>query len=234
MTTGSDSPAAADGGDLVWVPGGTFLMGSVDFYPEERPVVPTTVDGVWFDRHPVTNAQFEAFVAATGYVTVAERPLRPEDYPGALPELLVPGGLVFQPTDGPVNLDDYTNWWAYVPGATWRTPRGPDSGIDDLGDHPVVQVAYEDADAYAAWRGADLPTEAEWEHAARGGMEGAAFCWGDEPYPQGRAAGQHLAGPVPLAEPGPGRLRGDVTGGLVPPQPLRARRHGRQRVGVDD
>ncbi len=219
MTTAPDPPPVADG-DLVWVPGGTFLMGSADFYPEERPVLPTTVEGVWFDRHPVTNTDFAAFVDATGYVTVAERPLRAEDYPGALPELLVPGGLVFQPTDGPVNLDDYTNWWAYVPGATWRTPRGPGSGIEDLGDHPVVQVAYEDAETFASWRGAELPSEAEWEHAARGGLEGAAFCWGDEPYPQGRQLANTWQGEFPWQNLALDGWEGTSPVGSFPPNPF--------------
>jgi sulfatase modifying factor 1 len=174
---------------MVSIPGGSFLMGSDRFYPEERPVTEVTVEDFRIDRHAVTNAQFAAFVADTEWVTVAERPLRAEDYPDALPELLSPGGLVFEPTSGPVDLDDFTNWWRYVPGAFWRAPNGPGSDLDGLDDHPVVQVAYEDAEAFAAWRGVRLPTEAEWEVAARGGLVGAAFCWGDDPYPDG----QHLA-----------------------------------------
>ena len=197
MTTGAASRSVPLPDDLVWVPEGTFLMGSEDFYPEERPVLATTVDGFWMDRHPVTNAAFAAFVEATGYVTVAERPLRAEDYPGALPELLVPGGLVFQATSGPVDLRDYSNWWAYVPGASWRAPHGSASDLDGLDEHPVVQVAAEDAEAFAAWRGAALPTEAEWERAARGGLDGAAFCWGDEPYPDGRQLANTWQGEFP-------------------------------------
>jgi sulfatase modifying factor 1 len=197
MTTGATPSSAPVPEDMVWVPAGRFLMGSDAFYPEERPVQEASVEGVWMDRHPVTNAAFAAFVEAIGYVTVAERPLRAEDYPGALPELLVPGGLVFQAPPGPVDLNDYSNWWAYVPGASWRSPLGPGSDLEGLDDHPVVQVAAEDAEAFAAWRGAALPTEAEWEHAARGGLEGAAFCWGDEPYPEGRQLANTWQGEFP-------------------------------------
>jgi sulfatase modifying factor 1 len=193
----STQPAAGGAVDAVPVPGGQLLMGSERFYPEERPVHRVAVEAFRLDRHPVTNAAFAAFVAATGHVTVAERPLDPDDFPGARPDLLVPGALVFRPTDGPVPLDDVSRWWAYVPGASWRTPRGPGSDLEGLDDHPVVQVAYEDATAFAAWRGARLPTEAEWEHAARGGLEGADFCWGDEPYPGGRQLANTWQGEFP-------------------------------------
>jgi formylglycine-generating enzyme len=183
MTPPPNSPAPAaepSRENMRWVPGGEFQMGSEDFYPEEAPVHRVRVDSFWIDRNPVTNIQFAAFVTETGYQTVAERPLKPADYPGAPKELLVPGSLVFQGTPGPVPLNDPRRWWAYVPDAHWRQPLGPGSSTEELGDHPVVQIAHEDAAAYAEWAGMSLPTEAEWEYAARGGLEGAVFAWGDE------------------------------------------------------
>ena len=183
--------------DMVWVPGGTFLMGSYDFYPEERPVHRVTVDGFWMDSHPVTNAEFRRFVKATGHVTVAERPPDPADYPDADPELLVPGALVFQPSSGPVDLRDWRAWWAWVPGADWRHPEGPGSTLHGRDRHPVVQVAYEDAVAYAAWAGKALASEAEWEYAARGGLERKVFCWGDEFAPKGKMLANTWQGEFP-------------------------------------
>jgi formylglycine-generating enzyme len=182
---------------MAWVPGGTFAMGSEDFYPEERPVHRVAVDGFWIDRHPVTVGEFRRFVKDTGYVTVAERPLDPADYPGADPALLTPGSLVFHPSRGPVDLDDYRHWWRYVPGACWHRPEGPGSDTYTRGRHPVVHVTYEDAAAYAEWAGRALPTEAEWEFAARGGLEDATFAWGDDAAPDGRPMANAWQGEFP-------------------------------------
>src|ERR671928_1262805 len=174
-----DETAAGRAG-MVLVPGGTFAMGSDAFYPEERPVHRVTVDAFWMDRAPVTVAEFRRFVKATGYVTVAERPLDRAEYPEADPAVLVAGSLVFRRTAGPVDTRDWSQWWAYVPGARWDRPEGPGSDTYTRARHPVVHVAYEDAEAYARWAGKALPTEAEWEYAARGGLDGATFAWGDE------------------------------------------------------
>jgi sulfatase modifying factor 1 len=180
-----------------WVPGGDFLMGSADFYPEEGPVHKASAGGFWMDEHPVTVAQFRRFVEETGYVTLAERPVDPADFPGADPALLVPGSLVFHRTDGPVDLRDYGNWWRYVPGAAWHRPRGPQEGTEGLDDHPVTQVAHEDALAYARWAGKDLPRETEWEFAARGSLEGAVYVWGDQFAPEGRLMANTWQGEFP-------------------------------------
>jgi len=182
---------------MLRIPGGAFRMGSDSHYPEERPAHEVRVDGFWMDATTVTNAQFTAFAAATGYVTVAERPLNPAQYPGAKPELLVPGALVFHMTDGPVDTRDISHWWRLTAGAQWRHPQGPESDLTGLEGHPVVHVAYEDAAAYAAWAGKDLPTEAEWDFAARGGLEGAEFVWGDELAPGGVHLANTWQGPFP-------------------------------------
>ncbi|MBQ0822132.1 formylglycine-generating enzyme family protein [Microvirga sp. HBU67558] len=175
--------------DMTWIAGGTFRMGSDRHYPEEAPAHRVTVDGFWIDRTPVTNRQFREFIRATGHVTMAERKPNPQDYPGALPHMLKAGSLVFKSPKGPVDLRDWSQWWKFRFGANWRHPAGPGSSIAGLDDHPVVHVAYEDATAYARWAGKDLPTEAEWEFAARGGLDGAEFAWGDEFTP----AGRHMA-----------------------------------------
>jgi formylglycine-generating enzyme required for sulfatase activity len=174
---------------MAWIPGGTFAMGSAEYYPEERPVRDVAIDGFWMDVGPVTVSAFRRFVRETAYRTVAERALDPELYPGVAASALVPGSVVFQGTSGPVDLHDPLAWWSYVPGARWDRPEGPRSTVYTRGLHPVTHVAYEDAAAYAHWAGKALPGEAEWERAARGGLERAPFAWGDELLPGGR----HLA-----------------------------------------
>ena len=182
---------------MAWIPGGTFLMGSDQYYPEERPAHRVAVDGFWIDRHPVTNEDFRGFTDATAYLTVAERTPDPSDYPGVDPALLVPGSLVFRRTSGPVPLHDHRAWWGYVPGARWKHPEGPDSTLTGRERHPVVHVAHEDAEAYASWAGKELPTEAEWELAARGGLEGARYVWGNELAPGGRPLANTWQGEFP-------------------------------------
>jgi formylglycine-generating enzyme len=182
---------------MAWIAGGEFRMGSDGFYPEERPVHRVAVDGFWMDVHPVTVHEFRRFVAGTGYQTLAERPLRAADYPSADPDLLVAGSLVFRRTAGPVDTRDFRQWWAYVPGACWRQPEGPGSDLRGRSRHPVTHVAYEDAEAYAAWAGKALPTEAEWEFAARGGLDGAVYAWGDQFAPGGRQLANTWQGQFP-------------------------------------
>ncbi|HEY2300942.1 MAG TPA: formylglycine-generating enzyme family protein [Acidimicrobiales bacterium] len=188
---------------MTLIRGGTFDMGCADFYPEERPVIRIEVEAVWMDDHPVTNAAFRRFVAETGHVTVAERSPDPDDFPGADPALLVPGSQVFAPTPGPVPLDDWTRWWRWVPGADWRHPEGPSSTLHGRELHPVVHVGLEDAQAYAEWAAKRLPGEAEWEHAARGGLQGARYAWGDEFMPKGRIMANTWHGRFPFENLGP-------------------------------
>jgi len=202
---------------MQWIPGGTFRMGANQSYPEEAPVHTVTVSGFWMDAHTVTNAEFTAFVQATGYRTVAERPLDPALYPGAQPDLLKPGSAVFfMPTDR-VDMRDVHSRWAYVLGANWRYPNGPVSRLEGREQEPVVHVAFEDAAAYAGWAGKELPTEAEWEFAARGGLDGAIFCWGDEFTPGGRHMTNTWQGRFPFQDLGADGFIGWAPVGSFPP-----------------
>jgi len=195
---------------MKWIPGGEFTMGSdaSDASVQEHPAHRVRVDGFWMDETDVTNAQFRQFVEATGYKTTAEKTPTADDIlrysrPGMPPpdkETLVPGSVVFTPPDHPVDTrgpEDYRQWWTFVPGADWRHPRGPGSSIDGLDDHPVVHVSWFDAAAYARWAGKRLPTEAEWEFAARGGLEGKKYVWGDEPFDEGRPQCNNFQGHFP-------------------------------------
>lgn len=198
MTAARSTIVAEARDNMIKIPGGTFRMGSDTHYAEEAPSHRVTVDGFWMDRTPVTNVQFRAFVEATGHVTVAEITPDAKDYPGALPHMLRAGSLMFNPPMQPVSdIRNWGQWWKFQFGATWRKPYGSGSSIKGLDDHPVVHVAYADAEAYAAWVGKSLPTEAEWEFAARGGLDNAEFAWGDELTPGGRHMANTWQGAFP-------------------------------------
>ena len=204
---------APDTNGMVWLDSGTFRMGSNSHYAEEAPARTVKVSGFWIDRHLVTNTDFARFVGTTGYVTTAERPIDPKLYPGVDPALLLPGAIVFRPTDGPVDLQNFRQWWHFVPGACWHRPEGPGSTIRDKLDHPVVQIAFEDAMAFAEWRGKTLPTEAMWEYAARGGLEEADYCWGPDLHPDGRIMANTWHGRFPYENTAPdGFTRTSVVG----------------------
>ncbi|MFM2370868.1 MAG: hypothetical protein RIS85_590 [Pseudomonadota bacterium] len=192
--TSPDSPPG-----MCLIQGGTFTMGSEVFYPEEAPLRQVRVDSFWIDETPVTNAEFARFVEATGYITVAEIAPDPKDYPGMLPGMDRAGSLVFHKTDGPVDMENAGNWWHFVFGACWKNPLGPESNLNGLEQHPVVHIAYADAQAYALWAGKELPTEAEFEFAARGGLERAEYAWGDELAPDGQMMANYWQGLFPFA-----------------------------------
>ena len=196
------APGPAPAG-MVWVPGGTFWMGCENCgMPDALPAHLVAIDGFWMDRAPVTNAEFERFVKATGYVTVAERPLDPKDYPGVPRDKLVPGSAVFIPTSSPVPLDNPLQWWRYTPGANWKHPEGPGSSLKERSDHPVVHVAFEDVAAYTKWANKRLPTEAEFEFAARGGLDRHMYPWGNDLTPGGKAAANIWQGKFPAKDRG--------------------------------
>lgn len=222
----ASQPAPARTG-MVWIPGGEFSMGARGLLDssevgmhaviDARPIHRVYVDGFFMDRNDVTNAEFAKFVAATGYITVAERTPQAKDFPGVPTVNLVPGSAVFSPPDHPVSLDDYRQWWSYVPGASWRHPTGPSSTIQGKENYPVVQVAFEDAVAYSAWAGKRLPSEAQWEFAARGGISGGVYVWGDVFQPKGTFMANTFEGQFPVRDTGPDGFTGIAPVAQFPP-----------------
>jgi formylglycine-generating enzyme required for sulfatase activity len=204
-------------GDMVWIPGGKFTMGSNDGQTDEKPLHDVKVDGFWMDKTEVTNEQFARFVEETKYVTVAERPIDPKQFPGVPSAQLKPGSITFTPPPRVETLDDHMQWWSYTPGANWRHPEGPQSDIKGRGKHPVVQVCWEDAIAYAKWADKRLPTEAEWEYAARGGLDHNAFVWGREKVPDGKWMANIWQGAFPNENTGEDGFKGTAPVGSYLP-----------------